>query len=386
MFKLKNNFINSAVVFGFTLLSFAQLTSCSGIDSLRSIATVDSDSITDGTESMYENDEKKFDEIVPISMLEEKEDYLKSIDVSDSTLTFKRLGGTTPTNWAVKKEGNSIACLKCSSGNTNHNAAIAAYFLGKKLSFNIYPVAVPVRVDRSITDQKGTTQINKDCAMKEWAGKMTQYYWVRDTFITTDDSSKRALSKALRCSESENVDLDQVYNFDTNSQYGDPLINDAKTHFRGRTTLRRAVMDFSNMMLIDVLVGNNDRFPGGNIFFRTESGNVKINKERREVFYEDARFFSLDNEAGMKSLESNAKNDLKKYVFRFDESMIEKLSALRNELKQINPSNIPEEFFYLRFPVNNGKMKAIQLVIMNIDYILKHVEEQKTKCGKNVFF
>ena len=81
---------------------------------------------------------------------EATESYLKSLDLNDPSLEFKRLGGTTATNWSVKKDGRTVADLKCTSGNTDHHGAVIAYRLGRELGFNIYPVAVYRKVDRSI--------------------------------------------------------------------------------------------------------------------------------------------------------------------------------------------------------------------------------------------
>ncbi len=327
-------------------------------------------------------------EIVKLSMLEEKEQALEDIDLNDTSLNFKSLsamGGTTKKNWRIKKADEAIAGLKCTNGNTNHHAAVAAYNLGKKLHFNIYPVAIYKKVKRVITDQNATYNMDEECALKEWIDKFTQYYWNRETFGGASNKSKDQLISALSCKNS--VDLNQSYYFYSESKRGNPSINDKMTIYKGTTTLKKAVSDFSNMMLIDVLVGNNDRFPGGNVFFRTESGKYTIDEAKRTVVYQDARFFSLDNEAGMKSTGSNARGDLIKFVTRFDEDMIKKLKQLKEELLLIDQKNIPDEYFYLRFPVSKGKMKAVQLVINNIDFILKHVEKQKEICGEgNIYF
>ena len=259
---------------------------------------------------------------------EATESYLKALDLNDPSLEFKRLGGTTATNWSVKKDGRVVADLKCTSGNTDHHGAVIAYRLGRELGFNIYPVAVYRSVNLSIDG----TRISQQCALKEWESVFTQYYWTRDTFASTDSPDKRSLAKALSC-QSAKPAQDDEFLFSARSAYGDPKLKGAsRVPYSGRTSLLEATRDFSNMMAVDALIGNEDRFPGGNLFFRSVTTS---HVERQDgIVFEDARLYSLDNEAAFKGqtpASTHSARDLKKYVTRFDADMISKLERLAED-------------------------------------------------------
>jgi hypothetical protein len=253
------------------------------------------------------------------------ERYLSTLDLNDDSIEFERLGGTTATNWAVKKDGKTVANLKCTSGNTNHHGAVIAYRLGREFGSRIYPVAVYRDVDRRIGDR----QVSEQCALKEWDSVFTQYYWTRDTFASTDSADKRRLIAALDCRQPGPSAADE-FRYYARSAYGDPGIpGTRRAPYVGTTSLLRAARDFSNMMVVDVLIGNEDRFPGGNLFFRSVTTAYSL--ADGTVTFDDARLFSLDNEAAFKARgpsSTHAARDLENHVSRFDQAMIEDLRAL----------------------------------------------------------
>ena len=260
--------------------------------------------------------------------LEATEKYLQTLDLNDPELEFKRLGGTTATNWSVKKDGTVVADLKCTSGNTDHHGAVIAYRLGRELGFDIYPVAVYREVDLDIDG----FEINQQCALKEWESVFTQYYWTRDTFTETDSRHKRNLVDALRC-ENPKPQRDAPFQFSAKSAYGDPTFQGVRrVPYHGDTNLLEASRDFSNMMVVDTLIGNEDRFPGGNTFFR--SVTTSYTGDRNGVTFENVRLYSLDNEAAFKAQSAGSTHsarDLKKHVWRFDRDMMAGLQRLAKD-------------------------------------------------------
>lgn len=253
------------------------------------------------------------------------EHYLANLDLEAPGVRFKRLGGTTATNWEVFVDDEPAANLKCSSGNTNHHGAVVAYRLGRALDFNIYPVAVYRDVNRTIDGRRVQTQ----CALKAWSSIFTQYYWTRDTFDDTDSLQKRKLIKALRC-ESPQPDAADSFVYEARSAYGNPGIRGMRrVPYSGITTLLQATRDFSNMMVIDTLIGNEDRFPGGNMFFR--SVNHAYEQQDGKITYDNVRLYSLDNEAAFKGASpsgTHAAHDLQKHVSRFDAELLAALQRI----------------------------------------------------------
>ena len=295
------------------------------------------------------------------------EDYLLNLDLDDPSLVFKRLGGTTATNWSVAKDGTIVADLKCTSGNTDHHGAVVAYRLGRELDFNIYPVAVYRDVNRRIGDVK----VSQQCALKEWDSVFTQYYWTRETFTDTDSRAKRELVGALQC-EGPKPDQGEGFQFSARSAYGDPKLPGARRVFyRGDTSLLQASRDFSNMMVVDVLIGNEDRFPGGNTFFR--SATTSFVQDGDAVVFEDVRLFSLDNEAAFKSRSpssTHAARDLKKYVSRFDAEMISKLQRLAADGEALAR-------------ITDGSERLNDFLLEGLRIVIDHAAEVEAQCGRD---
>jgi hypothetical protein len=296
---------------------------------------------------------------------EATEAYLRTLDLDDPKLEFERLGGTTATNWSVRKGGSIVADLKCTSGNTDHHGAVIAYRLGRELGFNIYPVAVYRQVDRRI----GDATVKQQCALKEWDTVFTQYYWTRETFADTDSRAKKELVGSLRC-EGPKPEADDAFRFSAVSAYGDPKPRGVRrVPYRGDTSLPKAARDFSNMMVIDTLIGNEDRFPGGNTFFR--SATTSFAEKEKDVVFEDVRLFSLDNEAAFKSdtpASTHAARDLKTYLSRFDPDMMAGLRRLAGD-----PAALAR--------ITDGDQRLTSFVLEGIRIVLEQHDAARAKCG-----
>lgn len=296
---------------------------------------------------------------------EAAETYLQNLDLNDPSLVFDRLGGTTATNWSVARDGVLVADLKCSSGNTDHHGAVVTYRLGRELGFNIYPVAVYRNVNRRI----GDIQLDQQCALKEWDSVFTQYYWTRKTFEETDSRSKRELIDALQCGNPKPQPGDR-FQFYARSAYGDPKIPGARrVRYLGDTSLLDAARDFSTMMAIDVLIGNEDRFPGGNAFFRsTSTSHVR---DGDAIVFDDARLFSLDNEAAFKAASAastHAARDLKNHVSRFDGDLMAKLQRLVADADALAR-------------ITDGAQRLTAFIREGIQLVVDHHEEARAACG-----
>ena len=298
--------------------------------------------------------------------LEEVEAHLESLDLNDPTLDFKRLGGTTATNWSVSKDGRIVADLKCTSGNTDHHGAVIAYRLGRELGFNIYPVAVYRDVKQTIDGRP----FDEQCALKEWASVFTQYYWTRETFQETDSQAKRSLVAALKCDHPKPGDKES-FEFYARSAYGDPKIPASRrVKYSGQSTLSAVSRDFSNMMVIDTLIGNEDRFPGGNMFFRSVTTSPA---EADDAFvFENVRLFSLDNEAAFKGrspASTHSARDLKQHVSRFDSDKIAKLQRLADDQATLDR-------------MTDGHEELTAFIRDGIRLVLEHVSEAQEQCGR----
>ncbi len=294
------------------------------------------------------------------------EEYLRALDLDGESVQFERLGGTTATNWAVSSEGHVVADLKCSSGNTNHRGAVITYRLGQALGFRVYPIAVY----RDIDQQVGDLRISEQCALKEWVTVFTQYYWTRETFTTTKSRDKRRLAAALRCEEPK-PQSSESFRFYAYSSYGNPAITDnERTRYVGVTNLAQAAQDFSNMMVVDTLIGNEDRFPGGNLFFRSESKAYETSDGA--IIFDRARLFSLDNEAAFKSARAAstyAARDFVALVTRFDTDLIDRVRALSEDDEALAA-------------ITDGDEQLTDFIREGAAIVLKHHAEAVARCGQ----
>ncbi len=296
------------------------------------------------------------------------ERFLRTLDLDDADLAFKRLGGTTASNWSVTMSGKRLADLKCTEGNTNHKGAVVAYRLGRALDFNIYPVAVYRDVNRQVAGRR----VDEQCALKEWASVLTQYYWTRDTFANTDSRDKQNLSAALQCRQAKPT-ADDPFVYFARSAYGHPKPDGAgRVRYSGTASLLDAARDFSNMMVIDVLIGNEDRFPGGNLFFR--SVTTSYTEEDGQFRFADARVYSLDNEASFKGRgpsSTHAARDLKNHVWRFDADMLARLRRLAEDDRQLAD-------------ITDNDASLIEFIRSGIGIVLEQHAAAVAQCGEDM--
>lgn len=296
------------------------------------------------------------------------EEFLGSVDLDDPDTALERLGGTTATNWALIADGERIANLKCTSGNTDHRGAVIAYRLGRELGFRIYPVAVYRDVERRIGDR----QVSGRCALKEWDTVFTQYYWTRNTFTDTDSADKRRLIDALRC-ENPKPGASDAFRYYARSAYGHPPIaGQQRVPYSGTTKLLDAARDFSNMMVIDTLIGNEDRFPGGNLFFRSVTTSYRVTAGT--VVFDDVRLFSLDNEAAFKGstpASTHAARDLNNHLSRFDGELIAALERLAEDPERLAA-------------ITDGDGVLNAFILAGIRHVLDRHAEARRRCGPDM--
>lgn len=112
------------------------------------------------------------------------------------------------------------------------------------------------------------------------------------------------------------------------------------TH-QGTIAMWQLAEDLSNIMLLDALTGQNDRFPGGNVHFMSVAGEeVEIGERRGRPIYEmgEVRLLALDNGAALHDQIGSGIRDLRgdivggTRVERFERETLEHLDALGRRL------------------------------------------------------
>jgi len=129
----------------------------------------------------------------------------------------------------------------------------------------------------------------------------------------------------------------------------------------GIAYLDQLTKDMSSIMLLDAVIGNGDRFPGGNVHFKL-TGKA-------------ARLFSLDNGAVLRPGDTTSLDTLKEFgISRFVKQYVDKLRALKDMSTPAVMELLglaPEDYEIFKVNLNNT---------------LKYVDELQKKFGNEIWF
>ncbi len=251
-------------------------------------------------------------------------------------------------------EGKTAAALKFSTMSTWHRAEVFAYQMGKLLGVaELFPATMVFELGpkgrKKFKERLGKTTYkqNKEkarltflhrCERGKVQGALKM--WVKDFQFTsalgkTDRVKALPLGKYIQHTGGWPEASDW---FDVRQQtryYGPESCR--VTHYTGRMWYPRLSRDFVDMLVVDVLFGNTDRFPGGNVFFRSLTGGRQIDECTFDLG--DTVLFSLDNGSGFVQNGNRADHwfyrELK--VSRFSRRTYERLKALNEFLEDRQP-------------------------------------------------
>jgi hypothetical protein len=333
--------------------------------------------------------------------IEKKLKALKKIDINSDKVNFSLMGDLEGTSIILKVRdrvsGNKLAVFKPASGSTNYRAEIAAFRLSKYLDFYVYPPSIKASLNvetlkkvKNIIENKKFKKVygkhNKAIEakiknQKEILKKINELIknkkplvgalktWIYNLQFCTELGTLKALKKhkvykylslkGPKIPKKEIIKLKQCSKL-------------FKPHgcVIGYVYLDELAKDLSSIILLDAILSNRDRFPGGNVHFRSVTKDVKI-KEKEKIF-PIARLFSLDNGAMLKNV-SNLKN-LKYNVSRFNKNHIEKLK----ELKTKEDKEIKKILF-----INDEELKIFK---KNLENTISYIKELNKKYKNKIYF
>jgi hypothetical protein len=111
--------------------------------------------------------------------------------------------------------------------------------------------------------------------------------------------------------------------------------------YRGQIPSWQLAEDLSNILLMDALMGQHDRFAGANLHFMSVDGHLEENGERRNMpIFEmgQVRLLALDNGAALRSRHGSGLDDLRgarisgTRIERFERSTVERLRGVSRRL------------------------------------------------------
>lgn len=287
-----------------------------------------------------------------------REARMRSIDINGSPdYSFKANKGFEGTSVWVKlknKDGKSVAMFKPSNGNNYHRGDVFTYQMAKLLGTeDLYPVSILYTLDKrgckkfaaalGEAKYKGPKERNrlsllKQCQKGGLEGVVKE--WVPDFVFfgaigTTAKLQKHSVFRHLQRNGAM-PEKGKTAKVQTKTKLYKPDNCKEATYF-GVVDVDRLAQDLADVLVMDVLNANEDRFPGANIEFHSLGHGVEV---KPCVFdFGASRLFSLDNGATFKGTTSNGFVDFTKRlkVSRFRRATFEKLEALQTLIKGDGP-------------------------------------------------
>jgi hypothetical protein len=330
---------------------------------------------------------------------------IEKINLNSDDVKFKLMGDLEGRSIILKikdKNDNTIGVFKPTSGSTLHRGEYASFKLAEMIGLNIYSPATlksidPKHQERIITLLENTV-LNKKNHDKKF-----------EKDIITKKKNKKIILEELKQNIEKKQNLEGVYKpWLKNISFYMPLgtIKGLKKHevykylnykspkaphkkislkqctkiFKpkgctiGYAYLDELSKDMSSIVLLDSIMGNKDRFPGGNLHIQAKNNDaVKIKPKERD--FKELRLLSLDNGAVLQAKDKTGLKTLKDLkISKFVKSYVDKLkdiqktkdSELRNKLG-LNP----EEFTVFK---------------TNLKETLDYIDSLEKKHGPKIWF
>ncbi len=283
-----------------------------------------------------------------------REARLRGLDINqDEALTFKASKGYEGTSvWVKVKDSNgkNVAIFKPTNGNTYHRGEVFTYQMAKILGIEkMYPVTTLHTLDKNGCGkfvaalekvkykgmkEKNRKRLIKKCkrgnlegAVKEWVSGF-QFF---QAIGTSDKLKKHQVFYYLR-KRAKQPPKNKSIKARTVTKYYKPDHCKRGT-YKGTLDLAQLARDVSDLLIMDVLNANEDRFPGANVDFKSLGKSV----ETRDCVFDfgPSRLFSLDNGATFKGTYSNGYVDFTKRLkpTRFVRRTYRRLKALDGFIK-----------------------------------------------------
>jgi hypothetical protein len=302
---------------------------------------------------------------------------IDQVDLNHGELIFDLMGDLEGRSIILKikdKDKKTIGVFKPSSGSTLHRGEYASFKLASAIDFNAYSPAALKSIDPK--NQNRIIQLLESIVFDKNHGEQFK----KD--IITKERNRKIILEELKQNIKTEQPLDGVYKtWIKNISFYMPLgtIKGLKKHpvykylnykakkvphkktvlkqctkiFKptgctsGFAYLDELTKDMSTIILLDSVIGNADRFPGGNLHFRAlNDKDVDTKPEERD--FKEIRLLSLDNGAVLKPNDKTGLNTLKTLkISKFVKEHVQKLKNLQNkkdpELRQ-ELGLSPEEF------------------------------------------
>lgn len=351
--------------------------------------------------------------------LDAHEQALNDVDLEGAATTFGLLADFEGTSIIIRikdtQNGESIGVIKTNTSNNSTVGEIYAYRLARLLGFSdIVAPVIPVELHegalRKLRDlmnsrrysdqakernrQRVLADVNKaisDGTSFTGAFKVWVPAFMFHTGLGTHASLSRMeitnhLGARQPQPEAKDITLSQLTR----------LYSPQGTH-RGEVELAQLAEDYSNMLLMDALMGQNDRFAGANVHFRSLSGQREEVGRRSGLPIFDlgrVRLLALDNGASMRSRSGEGIRDLQGLnasvtrIERFSRQSVDQLRLLAKRIhgKECDSPASNEELRSLFNFLGVTETITRERAIGYIEPVLQYIDGLERRFGDSIYF
>lgn len=303
---------------------------------------------------------------------DEHEQALAAVDLESSATKFSLLADFEGTSIIIRvkdaETDRSLGVIKTDTSNTSTVGEVYAYRLARVLGFaEIVAPTIPVTLNdgalrklRDLMNSRRYRDANKEAnrikvlrevenalqrgvpftgAFKVWVPSFMFHAGLGTRTSLFRMEITRHLGARMPQPEDRTITLSQT-----------TRLYSPQGTYRGQVSLAQLAQDYSNMLLMDALMGQVDRFAGANVHFRSLSGERTESGSRQGLpLFEmgDVRLLALDNGASLKARQGDGLRDLQggidaaTRIERFSPVSIARLRALYGRLHGAQCSSTP---------------------------------------------
>ncbi len=286
------------------------------------------------------------------------ETYLSDIDLEDEEIRFLPFDAGCSIVLRVqeryqkrkKERWRNIAVMKTRSGFTYLQSEVGYYRLGVYLDLNIFAVTIfrelqRTAIEKLVTDleERSYSLECKEKAREKLVGEL------RLLLLEKKPKLRVILKEWLPLFKNFPSDgftkLPKVFGFHEHltkagAQPPDEVVefparcrSKKSRRYTARANVREMVMDISNLMVLDAVASQYDRWGGHNLHFRLTGGGEFVEGEDGVRRGDHARILALDNGSAMRSETTRAFDHLKAHVGRFDKDFVARVRDLQRWFK-----------------------------------------------------
>lgn len=351
--------------------------------------------------------------------LDKHEQTLADVDLEGAGTTFSLLADHHGTSIIIRvkdaETGRSIGVIKTNTSNTLPEGEIYAYRLARLLGFSdiIAPV-IPVDLHggaltkvRDLLRQKTYKDANKENSRRYVVNQIERAIRNDDTFHGAFKVWVPAFIFHAGLGKPESIGNQPIAKYFKANAPQPPSEDLRMTQttrlyspegtYEGVANLRELTIDYSNMMLMDALMGQNDRFAGANVHIQSVAGERKENGKRGGKNVYDlgrVRLLSLDNGASLHSKNGAGLLDLQGKRFkatrmeRFSRASVDQLRRLSKRLYGDNCEQKPSQteiesiFAFLGVHDKTARERALGY----IPDVIAYIDALEAKYGDSIYF